>query len=67
MVMAHKQQGMVLIVSMVLIVAVMSVAVTLMSSSTIDIKVTNAAQEREAAEAFYGRSTAHYFTRESTV
>ncbi|RZM85324.1 pilus assembly protein PilX [Pseudoalteromonas rubra] len=49
--MAHKQQGMVLIVSMVLIVAVMSVAVTLMSSSTIDIKVTNAAQEREAAEA----------------
>ncbi|MCF2907907.1 pilus assembly protein PilX [Pseudoalteromonas sp. DL2-H2.2] len=51
MVMAHKQQGMVLIVSMVLIVAVMSVAVTLMSSSTIDIKVTNAAQEREAAEA----------------
>ncbi|KAF7786701.1 hypothetical protein PRUB_a1345 [Pseudoalteromonas rubra] len=51
MVMAHKQRGMVLIVSMVLIVAVMSVAVTLMSSSTIDIKVTNAAQEREAAEA----------------
>ncbi|MCO7186977.1 MULTISPECIES: pilus assembly protein PilX [unclassified Pseudoalteromonas] len=51
MVMAHKQQGMVLIVSMVLIVAVLSVAVTLMSSSTIDIKVTNAAQEREAAEA----------------
>ncbi|AOT09246.1 pilus assembly PilX family protein [Pseudoalteromonas luteoviolacea] len=47
-----KQQGMVLIVSMVLIVAVTSIAVTLMSSSTLDIKITNAAQERETAEAY---------------
>ncbi|ESP93812.1 pilus assembly PilX family protein [Pseudoalteromonas luteoviolacea] len=47
-----KQRGMVLIVSMVLIVAVTSIAVTLMSSSTIDIKITNAAQERETAEAY---------------
>ncbi|KZN45594.1 pilus assembly PilX family protein [Pseudoalteromonas luteoviolacea] len=52
MVNKRNQQGMVLIVSMVLIVAVTSVAVTLMSSSTIDIKITNAAQEREAAEAY---------------
>ncbi|WP_046006690.1 hypothetical protein [Pseudoalteromonas rubra] len=62
--MAHKQQGMVLIVSMVLIVAVMSVAVTLMSSSTIDIKVTNAAQEREAAEALLMGEVQRLITRE---
>ncbi|MCG7533798.1 pilus assembly protein PilX [Pseudoalteromonas sp. OOF1S-7] len=67
MVMAHKQQGMVLIVSMVLIVAVMSVAVTLMSSSTIDIKVTNAAQEREAAEALLMGEVQRIIAREKAL
>lgn len=46
----HKQQGVVLIVALIMVVAVTGIAVTLMSSSSIDIKITNAAQEREAAE-----------------
>ena len=45
-----KQQGIVLVTAMVMIVAVTAVAVTLMSSSSIDLKITNAAQEREQAE-----------------
>ncbi|NMM41640.1 pilus assembly PilX family protein [Pseudoalteromonas arctica] len=46
----NKQQGVVLIVALIMVVAVTGIAVTLMSSSTIDIKITNAAQEREVAE-----------------
>ncbi|WP_193988576.1 pilus assembly protein PilX [Lelliottia steviae] len=45
-----KQQGVVLIVALIMVVAVTGIAVTLMSSSSIDIKITNAAQERDAAE-----------------
>ena len=45
-----KQQGVVLIVALIMVVAVTGIAVTLMSSSSIDIKITNAAQERETAE-----------------
>lgn len=46
----HKQQGVVLIVALIMVVAVTGIAVTLMSSSSIDIKITNAAQEREVAD-----------------
>ncbi|CCQ09607.1 hypothetical protein PALB_4520 [Pseudoalteromonas luteoviolacea B = ATCC 29581] len=46
----HRQQGVVLIMAMVMIVAVTTVAVTLMSTSSLDLKITNAAQEREMAE-----------------
>ena len=46
----NKQRGVVLITAMIMIVAVTAVAVTLMSSSSIDLKITNAAQEREQAE-----------------
>ncbi len=45
-----KQQGVVLIVALIMVVVVAGIAVTLMSSSSIDIKITNAAQEREVAE-----------------
>ena len=45
-----KQRGVVLIMSMVMVVAIMAVAVTLMSSSTLDIKMTHAVMEREEAE-----------------
>ncbi|MCQ8877815.1 pilus assembly protein PilX [Pseudoalteromonas shioyasakiensis] len=45
-----KQQGVVLIVALIMVVAVSGIAVTLMSSSSIDIKITNAAFEREEAE-----------------
>lgn len=45
-----KQQGVVLIVALIMVVAVTGIAVTLMSSSSIDIKITNAAFEREEAE-----------------
>ena len=45
-----KQQGVVLIIALIMVIAVTGIAVTLMSSSTIDIKITNAAQEREVAE-----------------
>ncbi len=51
--MAHvmrRQKGIVLVMAMVMIVAVTTVAVSLMSSSSIDLKITNAAQEREMAE-----------------
>ena len=46
----HKQKGVVLITALIMVIAVTGIAVTLMSSSTIDIKITNAAQEREVAE-----------------
>lgn len=42
-----KQQGVVLITALIMVIAVTGIAVTLMSSSSIDIKITNAAQERE--------------------
>lgn len=45
-----NQNGIVLVTAMIMIVAVTAVAVTLMSSSSIDLKITNAAQEREQAE-----------------
>ncbi|PAJ73464.1 hypothetical protein CJF42_15525 [Pseudoalteromonas sp. NBT06-2] len=45
-----KQKGVVLITSLLMIIAVTSIAVTLMSSSSIDIKMTSAAQENEVAE-----------------
>ncbi|MGP4933214.1 pilus assembly PilX family protein [Pseudoalteromonas nigrifaciens] len=45
-----KQQGVVLITALIMVIAVTGIAITLMSSSTIDIKITNAAQEREVAE-----------------
>ena len=46
----NRQQGVVLITALIMVIAVTAIAVTLMSSSTIDIKITNAAQEREVAE-----------------
>ncbi|MET6758014.1 pilus assembly protein PilX [Pseudoalteromonas sp. NCIMB_1079] len=46
----NKQQGVVLLTALIMVIAVTGIAVTLMSSSTIDIKITNAAQEREVAE-----------------
>jgi type IV pilus assembly protein PilX len=46
----QKQKGVVLITALIMVIAVTGIAVTLMSSSTIDIKITNAAQEREVAE-----------------
>ena len=45
-----KQQGVVLITALIMVIAVTGIAVTLMSSSSIDRKITNAAQEREVAE-----------------
>ncbi|GKW52090.1 hypothetical protein NCCP2140_11430 [Pseudoalteromonas sp. NCCP-2140] len=45
-----KQQGVVLIVALIMVVAVTGIAVTLMNSSSIDIKITTAVQEREVAE-----------------
>ena len=45
-----KQQGVVLITALIMVIAVTGIAVSLMSSSSIDIKITNAAQEREVAE-----------------
>ena len=48
--MKNKQQGVVLITALIMVIAVTGIAVTLMSSSSIDIKITNAAQEREVAE-----------------
>lgn len=47
---ASKQQGVVLIVALIMVVAVTGIAVTLMSSASVDIKITNAAFEREDAE-----------------
>lgn len=46
----HKQQGIVLVIALIMVVAVTGIAVTLMSSSSVDIKVANSAQERETAE-----------------
>jgi hypothetical protein len=46
----YNQKGVVLITSLVMIIAVTSIAVTLMSSSGIDIKMTSAAQENEVAQ-----------------
>ena len=48
--MKNKQQGVVLITALIMVIAVTGIAVTLMSSSSIDIKITNTAQEREVAE-----------------
>jgi len=48
--MKNKQQCVVLITALIMVIAVTGIAVTLMSSSSIDIKITNAAQEREVAE-----------------
>jgi type IV pilus assembly protein PilX len=48
--MKKKQHGVVLITALIMVIAVTGIAVTLMSSSSIDIKITNAAQEREVAE-----------------
>ncbi|CAH9063707.1 hypothetical protein PSECIP111951_02956 [Pseudoalteromonas holothuriae] len=45
-----KQQGIVLISAMIMIVAVSAIAVALMSTSSLDLKITNAAQERQEAE-----------------
>ena len=47
--MKNKQQGVVLITALIMVIAVTGIAVTLMSSSSIDIKITNSAQEREVA------------------
>ncbi|MBQ4833061.1 pilus assembly protein PilX [Pseudoalteromonas sp. MMG010] len=46
----NKQRGIVLLTALIMILAVTMIAITLMSSSSIDIKITNAAQEREVAE-----------------
>ena len=46
----NKQKGVVLITALIMVIAVTGIAVTLMSSSIIDVKITNAAQEREVAE-----------------
>ena len=48
--MKNKQHGVVLITALIMVIAVTGIAVTLMSSSSIDINITNAAQEREVAE-----------------
>ncbi|WP_442960206.1 pilus assembly protein PilX [Pseudoalteromonas sp. A25] len=45
-----NQQGIVLISAMIMIVAVSAIAVTLMSTSSLDLKITNASQEREEAD-----------------
>lgn len=51
LIVTHRtQRGVVLISALIMVIAVTGIAVTLMSSSTIDIKITNAAQEREIAE-----------------
>jgi len=50
MVNQKKQQGIVLITAMIMTIAVTAVAVSLMSSSSIDLKISNAAQERAQAE-----------------
>ncbi|GAB0110397.1 pilus assembly PilX family protein [Pseudoalteromonas distincta] len=47
---SNKEDGVVLITALIMVIAVTGIAVTLMSSSSIDIKITNAAQEREVAE-----------------
>jgi len=44
-----KQKGVVLVVSLVMIIAVTGIAVTLLSSSSIDLKMMSAAQESEVA------------------
>lgn len=46
---AHKQQGVVLIAALIMVLVVSGVAVTLMSSSSIDMKVINAAQDYDEA------------------
>jgi type IV pilus assembly protein PilX len=46
----QSQRGIVLLTALIMVVAVTAIAITLMSSSSIDIKITNAAQEREVAE-----------------
>lgn len=51
MVNQRKQKGIVLITAMIMTVAVTGVALSLMSSSSIDLKISSAAQERAEAEA----------------
>ncbi len=46
---ANKQKGVVLLASMIMIITVTSIAVALMSSSTVDIKMSNAAQNSQTA------------------
>jgi len=46
-----KQKGVVLVTSLVMIIAVSGIAVTLLSSSSIDLKMMSAAQESEVANA----------------
>ncbi|MDP5213029.1 hypothetical protein ORJ66_08230 [Pseudoalteromonas tunicata] len=50
MVTQHKQQGVVLVAALVMIIAMTGIAVSLMSSSSLDLKMVNAAQESETAE-----------------
>ena len=50
MVNINHQKGVVLVAALVMLLAVTGIAVTLMSSSSVDIKMTNAAQERERAD-----------------
>ncbi|MBQ4833186.1 pilus assembly protein PilX [Pseudoalteromonas sp. MMG010] len=47
---SKKQSGIVLLTALIMVIAVTSIAVTLMSNSSVDIKITNAAQERDVAE-----------------
>jgi type IV pilus assembly protein PilX len=46
----NKQRGIVLLTALIMVVAVTTIAIALMSSSSVDIKITNAVQEREVAE-----------------
>ncbi|WP_022945262.1 hypothetical protein [Pseudoalteromonas ruthenica] len=46
----RTQQGVVLVAALIMLVAVTGIAVTLMSSSSIDVKATNAALIREEAD-----------------
>ncbi len=46
----HYQKGIVLLAAMIMIITVTGIAVSLMSSSTVDVKMSNAAQESDTAE-----------------
>ncbi|WP_091988764.1 pilus assembly PilX family protein [Pseudoalteromonas denitrificans] len=59
-----KQKGIVLVVSLVMIIAVTAIAVTLLSSSSIDIKMTSAAQESEVAIARVKADSVQIITQE---
>ncbi|MFY8273111.1 pilus assembly PilX family protein [Pseudoalteromonas sp. SSDWG2] len=45
----HKQQGVVLVAAIVMVLVVSGIAVTLMSNSSVDMKVINAAQDYDQA------------------